>query len=259
MHPVLFEIETLHLRIHVYGLLYALGFLVGLLWIRYESKRVGLNVEAMSDLFFYILIAGTLTSRLFYVVFEAPELLSKPLEIFKIWKGGLVYYGGVIGAVVAGIVICRKKRLPAWKVFDVYAPGLALGHVLGRLGCFFAGCCYGRQCDPHAWYAVVFPDTEHGIAPPGIALYPSQVMESIGDLLIFAVLVVFRRHKTFDGQVFMLYVISYGVLRSTIELFRNDESRNFVIPGLFSSAQGISLLAIVGVISVWMWRKKHIR
>ena len=185
MHPILFEIQAIHFKLHLYGVMYAFAFMLGYVWLRYESRRVGLHVEQMANLFFYILLAGTVGARLFYVLVEEPHLISTPLEIFKIWQGGLVYYGGLIGALLMGIGYCFKHRLSFFKVVDVFAPGLALGHVFGRIGCFFAGCCYGRLCDASAWYALRFPDVPSGIAPPHLPLYPTQLIESMGNLALF--------------------------------------------------------------------------
>lgn len=259
MHPLLFEIPGLHLRIHTYGLMYALGFLLGLWMIRRESQRLGMSADAMTDLFFYVLIAGTLGSRILYVIVVEPSLLRHPLDIFKIWKGGLVYYGGLIAAFLTVVYFCRKKRLPFWKVADVYVLALALGHALGRIGCFFAGCCYGKTCEPHAWYAIVFPESQYGVAPANIALYPTQLLESAGNFLIFAILFLFRRKKSFDGQVFLLYVVLYGMLRSSVEVLRGDKVRGYVIPEILSTSQFISGLMILSAVGVWIWRRRTVK
>ena len=259
MHPVLFELPGLHLRIHLYGVMYALGVLLGLWVIRKESKRVGLSPEKMTDLLFYVLIAGTLGSRLLYILVEDPQTFLRPLEIFKLWKGGLVYYGGVIGAFFMIVYYCRRHRLSFWRVADVYVLGLAIGHAVGRIGCFFAGCCHGRTCDINAWYAVVFPDVPYGVAPPNIPLYPTQLLEFVGDLIIFVILLALRRKKSFDGQVFLLYVVLYGVMRSSIELLRGDAARGYVVPGLVSTSQFISLVAVLAAIGVWIWRSRQNR
>ncbi len=259
MHPILFSIDALHLDIHVYGLMYALGFLAALLWVRYDSPRAGLPLAPMLDLFFYCLIAGTVGSRLLYVIVEEPQLFLTPLEVFKIWKGGLVFYGGLIGALAAGVWFCRRKKLPFWKAADVCAVSLSLGHVFGRIGCFFAGCCYGRQCDTTAWYAVVFPEFEHSIAPPGVPLYPTQLMEALGNLLVFVALVGFRKKKSFDGQVLLLYAILYAFMRGSIEFFRGDESRGYVVEGVLSTSQFISILAIGVALGLWIILRKRQR
>lgn len=256
MHPILFEIPGLHFKIHMYGVMYALAFLLAMVVIRRESVRLGLNVDKMMDLFFYALVIATLSSRLFYVFIEEPSMLRHPLDILKLWQGGLVFYGGLIGALITGIVYCRKAQLPFWKVIDVYAVAVSLGHIFGRLGCFFAGCCYGKACPTGTWYAITFPASPDAIAPVGIPLYPTQLMESVGNLIIFLILWTFRRKKSFDGQVFLLYVILYSMMRSSVELFRGDESRGYVIDGILSTSQFISLMMTVGVILIWIWRRR---
>lgn len=264
MHPILFTFpESLPLiggkALHVYGIMVALGFLMGLLWIKRESRREGLNEETVSDLFFYVLIAGLIGSRLLYFINSSDHFWGDPLSFFRIWEGGLVFQGGVIASVLTTIWYCRRHHLSFFQIADVFSPALALGHAFGRIGCFFAGCCYGRQCDPHFALAMIFPDRPDAIAPPGIPLYPTQLIESLGEFLILAILMTYRRKKSFTGAVFLLYIILYAILRSSVEVLRGDTIRGYVIEPYLSVAQFISGLTLLTALVLWQYLKNSSR
>ena len=261
MLPVLFRIPDFipllgGKALHTYGLMVALGFFFGLMFVKRETKRVGLNENQMLDLFFYLAIAGLVGSRVLYIINSTDNFWSDPLVFFRVWEGGLVFQGGVIASLFVSIYYMKKHRLPFYKCADVYSPALSLGHALGRLGCFFAGCCYGEQCDINNPLAIVFPLNSDTIAPPGIPLYPTQLMESFGEFAIFGFLLFYRRRKPFDGAVFLMYLMTYSVLRSVVEVFRGDKIRGFVIEPYLSNGQFISLIAIVGSLFLWTYLKK---
>ncbi len=243
MHPVLFKLGPL--TIHTYGFFVAMGFVAGILLAKNEAKRLGEDQEKIMDLFFYILIAAIVGSRLFYVAINFKMFLSDPLEIFKIWNGGLVFYGGFIAALIIGLIYLKKNKMPLWKTADIAAPSLALGQFFGRLGCFSAGCCYGKACDLPWAVTFAHPDT---LAPTGIPLHPTQLYHSLSNLTIFIILFFFRSRKKFDGQLFWLYMFLYGITRSFIEIFRGD-FRGEVFFGIFSVSQVIgSITAIIAVV-----------
>jgi len=258
MHPILIRwpdwIPFLGTHFfHTYGLLYALGFFLGYLWIRAEGKRLGYHPAFISDLFFYIVLASVLGARLFYFVISYPDWWKHPLDFFKIWEGGLVFYGGLICAVLVSYLFCKKKRVSFFEVADIFAPGIALGHAIGRLGCFSAGCCYGRSLDTTHWYTIIFPQVEGGIAPHGIPLYATQIYEALALFLIFMFLISFRKQKKFNGQIFLIYAILYSLVRSVLEIFRGDSIRGFVIDDFLSTSQLISLGLIL--ICLILWKK----
>jgi len=262
MHPILFTFPAWipliggH-SIHVYGLMIALGFLAGLWWIKRESRRLGVNVTKVVDVFFYVLLAGLLGARILYVINSVDNFWADPLVIFRVWEGGLVFQGGIIGAFLVMLWSSRRYKLSFLQLTDIFSPALALGHAFGRIGCFFAGCCYGRP-SPHDFpFSVIFPQIADGIAPPGIPLYPTQLFESIGELIIFAILVTYRKKKSFDGAVFFLYLILYSILRSFIELFRGDLIRGFIVEPYLSIAQFISLMMVIAAIFAWVYMKKR--
>lgn len=262
MLPVLFKLpEWLPLlggkAIHTYGLMAALGFLAGMLWIRYESKRIGLNPNKMMDLFFYVIVAVIIGSRLFYVFASVPRWWEDPMVFFRFWEGGLVFYGGLIGAILTSVWYTRRHHLSFFKVADVFAPGIALGHMFGRLGCFAAGCCYGRRAPHDSFFSVIFPHTEYSIAPTGYPVYASQLFEATGELVIFLFLFFFRKKKKFNGELFLVYLILYSILRSVLEIYRGDSIRGFVIEGVLSIAQVISILWILIAIGLWIWLSRN--
>jgi len=188
MHPVLLKLGPL--TIHTYGFFIAMGFIAGIFLAKREAKRLGESPERIMDLSFYILIAAIAGSRLLYIFINPEIFLSDILESFRIWNGGLVFYGGFIAALIVGIVYLKMKKMPLWRTTDIAALSLALGQFFGRLGCFSAGCCYGKACDLP--WAVTFtnPDT---LAPIGIPLHPSQLYQAAGNLIIFVILWLFRR------------------------------------------------------------------
>lgn len=245
MYPVLIRFGEGGPTIYTYGFFIALGFLAGMAVGRKESERIGIDPGKFMDLAFYILIAAIISSRIFYIFTTPKTFLEDPLEIFRIWNGGLVFYGGFIGAAIAGIVYLRMHKLPVWQTADVIAPAVAIGHMFGRIGCFFAGCCYGRVCDLP--WAVTFTH-EHTLAPDGIPLHPTQLYSAISNFLIFCLVWSFRKKKAYNGQVFWVYVFIYGIARSFIEFFRGDP-RGGDLLGFLSISQTIgitmSLTAVV--------------
>ncbi|UCD12586.1 MAG: prolipoprotein diacylglyceryl transferase [Nitrospinaceae bacterium] len=245
MHPVLLEFGFI--KVFTYGLLVAGGFVMGIFLASRLAAREGLEPERIVDLSFYVLVASLLGARLLYVVIEHKYFLANPLEAFKIWKGGLVFYGGLMGAMAAGVVYIRKHDLPLWKVGDVIAPSLAIGQAIGRWGCFFAGCCYGVKTDVP--WAITFTD-EKSLAPLNIPLHPTQIYLSLNALLIFAILIWLLKRKSFDGQVLWTYGVLYSIGRFIIEYFRGDD-RGYAVDDLFSTSQFIGLFFLA--LSVFMW------
>lgn len=242
MHPVLVRFGPL--TIHAYGVLVAAGFLLGLALAVKQAKREGIAQERIIDIGFYVLVAAIVGSRLFFVAVNAGHYLKHPLDIFKIWEGGLVFYGGLILALPSALWYIRKHNLDAWRITDIFAPSLAIGHAVGRIGCFAAGCCYGRYT--LLPWAVTFHDPEC-LATTGVPLHPSQLYESAGEFLNFLILITLRRHQSFEGQLFWTYIFLYSVLRFVVEFFRGDEARGYLFGGI-SVSQGISV--IMGIIAV---------
>lgn len=254
MYPVLFSLPG-GIKIHSYGVMVAVGFLAALAWIRYRAPKENLPPAKMLDLAFLMMVAAIVGSRLVFVMVEWRHYLAHPLDFFKIWQGGLVFFGGLLACIPTAWVYMKKHGLNFWRVADVFMPGVALGHAFGRLGCYAAGCCHGKTCDPGAWYAVVFPHGPDALAPAGIPLYPTQLIEAASELAIFVVLAMMSRKKAFDGQILLIYLIAYSLLRIFIELLRGDLDRGFVIPDLLSTSQFISMILILVAVALLVYRK----
>lgn len=228
MFPTL--IEVFGFQISTYGVLVALGLLVAYFLLMRLARSEGIPSDKMEWFFFYTVAAGIVGSRIAFLI-EHPEAFKNLLDVFALWKGGVDFFGGLIGGVVGALIAIRVYSLPLWKVADISAPSLALGHAIGRLGCTAAGCCYGRQV-PGAddmsigihfmrdfpFFYVVFPSG--AVAPSGIPLYPTQIMEAAGNFLIFLLLIFLFKKKKFDGQIFGSYMFLYGVERFVLEFYR---------------------------------------
>lgn len=239
MHPILVNFGSFTL--YTYGFFLAMGFLAAVWFSKRNARFYDLKPDDISDLFFVILISGIVGARLLYVIINFDDFKASPLDIFKLWNGGLVFFGGFMGAVAASIVTIRIKNLPFFKTADTIAPGVALGHGIGRLGCFFAGCCYGRQCDLPIAVQFSHPDS---LAPLHVPLHPTQIYMVAANLILFLILIFLQRRKRFHGMIFLSYIILYSVFRFIIEFFRGDFRGDFYFEFL-SVSQGIGILAIV--------------
>lgn len=252
MFPVLIRIGDF--AIHTYGVLIAAGFLIGLLLAVRQAKKQGMPPDRIIDIGFYALLAAIVGSRFFFVAVNINYFLKKPLDVFKIWEGGLVFYGGVIFAVPVAVWFVKKYSLDLWKTADIFAPSLAIGHALGRLGCFSAGCCHGREAEGIPW-AVTFLNPE-SLAKLGVPLHPAQIYEAVGEFINFMILITLRRYQAFKGQLFMTYLLVYSVVRFIVEIYRGDEARGFIF-GNISVSQGISILIFIAAIVGMMVLRKR--
>jgi phosphatidylglycerol---prolipoprotein diacylglyceryl transferase len=236
MFPVLIEIGPL--TIHTYGLLIATGFLIALSLAAREAKRQDIPNESVIDVGFYALVAGIIGSRLFFILTNWQYYAEHPFDIIKIWEGGLVFYGGLLFAIPAVIWFTRKNKFSLWKITDIWAPSIAIGHAIGRLGCFSAGCCYGRPAEGIPW-SVTFTNPD-SLAVTGMPLHPAQIYEASAEFLNFLFLIFMRKYRSFDGQLFWIYILNYSIIRSVVETFRGDQVRGFLFSG-FSYSQAISV------------------
>ena len=238
MHPVLIKIGPLTL--HTYGLFVA-GAILAALWMGSRlAKAREIPPEKVMDLTFYAVLAGLAGARLFYVLLNPSLFRGDWLGILRVWEGGLVFYGGFIGALAAVLVYIRRHRLAGGTIFDILAVAAPLGHAIGRIGCFFAGCCHGKVCDLP--WAVTFTDPMTLARPVGVPLHPTQLYEAFANLLIFALLFTLYHRKKFAGRLFLVYVMVYGIARAIIEIFRGDP-RGFVFDGMLSTSQALGLTA----------------
>ena len=220
-----------------YGILVATGFLTGYLTACRRAPRAGLTADNISDVFTWIIVGGILGARVMYVV-SYPETFSGGsfLDAFKIWQGGLVFFGGLIGGTGATLLYARIKKIPVFKLGDVLVPSLALGHGFGRIGCLMSGCCFGKPCDLP--WSIEFP-VGHSTHPH--AVHPVQIYESLLNFTLFGLLVWVFHRRRFDGQVLGLYCIGYSIIRFIVEFFRGDYGDEKLVLGIFTQAHWISL------------------
>lgn len=244
MYPVLIDFGAF--RIYTYGVTIATGLLVGIILATRRARREGIDANKILDATFYVLIIALVGSRLLFVLFYLDDYFYNPLRILKLWEGGLVFYGGLVPAVLVGLWYIRRSGLPLWQTADIFAPSIAVGHAFGRLGCFFAGCCYGKECDLP--WAITFTDPR-GLAPLNVSLHPTQLYESLFLVFLFVFLVILRPHKGFHGALLWTYVLSYSVGRFIIEFLRGDY-RGSMLAGMVSTTQIVAV--VLGGISVMM-------
>lgn len=214
MYPEVISLSPLTLR--SYGLLIAIGVFLSLFWMTRAARKFGFPPEEkVFDLVFVVVISGFLGARLFYVVQEWSWYRTHPLEVFQIWKGGLVYYGGMVASFIGFYCYVRLVRLPFLASSDFVIPYIALSHAFGRVGCFLNGCCYGKVCD-FPW-AVKFPSLPEPV-------HPTQLYEAVFNLALFGFLAWLYARRRFAGEVTFFYLIVYGVGRFLLEFFRGDQT-----------------------------------
>ncbi|MFH1154644.1 MAG: prolipoprotein diacylglyceryl transferase [Pseudomonadota bacterium] len=239
MHPVILRIGDITL--YSYGLFVGLGFLSAVWFSSRRAKVFGFTPEFVTDLFFVILVSGILGARIAYVLQNFLVYAADPLSIFKIWTGGLVFYGGFLCALVCTMIYVVRRGFRLWHTADFLAPAIALGHAVGRIGCFFAGCCYGQECDLP--WGITFSDPD-SLAPLGVMLHPTQLYSVATNLCLCLFLLWLEKRKRFSGMVFWVYILLYGTQRFLVEVFRGDP-RGFFLVNWLSFSQGIGVIMVV--------------
>lgn len=282
MKPTLYTFESRfgELPIHSYGALIALGLVVGLLVSLWRGQREGLSRASVLDLVFYAIVSGLVGSRLLYVVLHGKDyaglclgtgvprsfsgIFSDCTAPLRFWQGGLVFLGGAMLAAITTLLLARRQKLKLGAVADSLAPGVAIAHVFGRLGCFMVGCCYGKPFASGVHFpkgSVAYMELQsRGLLPPTatttLGLHPTQLYESFGELLLFILLLIFSKHRPFWGATALVYGIGYGLLRITLEFFRDDDLRGQSYP---STAQIMSLLLVFVCATAFVYLKRRPR
>jgi phosphatidylglycerol:prolipoprotein diacylglycerol transferase len=255
MHPILFDVGPL--TVYTYGLLLAAAYLLGLKLAMVRAGHRGLDSARVLDLGIYIIIAALVGAKLLLLVTDFHTFTSDPRQLLMLARSGGVFYGGLILAVVVALWYIRRVGLPLWTTCDVFAPGVALGHVVGRFGCFFAGCCYGRPTSVP--WAVTFtnPLAAANVGTPlGVPLHPTQLYEAGAEFLILVFLLATeRRGRYFAGRTFWIYMLLYAISRYIIEIFRGDD-RGMV--GIFSTSQFISILLAPLAVAMLVYLSRRI-
>ena len=239
MFPRLFELGPI--TVYTYGVLLAAAYLLGLKFAMVRAKQRGLDSARVLDLGIYIIISALVGAKLLLLVTDFQTFRNEPRELLTLARSGGVFYGGLILAVAVALWYIRRVGLPLWTTCDVFAPGIALGHVVGRFGCLFAGCCYGRPTTKPWGITFTDPFAQANVGTPlGVPLHPTQLYEAGAEALILIVLLATeRRGRPFAGRTFWLYMMLYAISRFIIEFYRGDD-RGTVF--MFSTSQFISIL-----------------
>jgi phosphatidylglycerol:prolipoprotein diacylglycerol transferase len=255
MLPDLFHISFLH----TYGLLVALAFLSALWMTGKLARRAGLDYDAVLNLGIYCALAAIIGAKLMMFLVDIPYYTQHPGEILSLstLQAGGVFYGGLIGALITAFVYMRRKRLAPMPTADVFAPGIALGHGIGRLGCFSAGCCWGVPT--HLPWAVTFTNPEANRlvgVPLGIPMHPTQLYEAFAEFVIFLILYRAVRRPHQQGAIISLYLMLYSAVRFAVEFVRFHEQGN-LLNGPLDTSQWISLALFALGAACWMRLRKR--
>ncbi|MBN1822824.1 MAG: prolipoprotein diacylglyceryl transferase [Endomicrobiales bacterium] len=251
MFPSILKIGPFAIR--TYGVLVALGLFAALEYVVLRSKKHGIPENRIIDLVLYTIISGLVGARLFYVLLNLKFYFSRPWDALKIWEGGLVYYGGFLfGAAAVIYYVRRHEELDFWMMADLMAPALALAHFFGRLGCFFAGCCYGTPTSLP--WAVKFTNPEC-LAPLGVWRHPVQLYEAAVNLSIFFLLHKYDTGRHPKGFVLAAYLGAYGVARFVLEFFRGDDRGGTLLA--MSPGQLLSIALVLSSAALFFLRKNE--
>ena len=239
MYPRLFELGPI--TVYTYGLLLAAAYLLGLKLAMVRAKARGLDANRVLDLGIYIIISALLGAKLLLLVTDFKTFTANPRELVTLARSGGVFYGGLILAVAVALFYIRKVGLPLWTTTDVFAPGIALGHVVGRFGCLFAGCCYGKPTTLPWGITFKDPFAAANVGTPlNVPLHPTQLYEAGAEFLILMILLgTERKGRPFAGRTFWLYMLLYAISRFIIEFYRGDPRGSV---GVFSTSQFISII-----------------
>jgi phosphatidylglycerol:prolipoprotein diacylglycerol transferase len=242
--PTLFHLGPFVIR--SYGVLLALSFLVGVPLAARRAKKDGLDPEVILSMAWTIVVSGVAGARILYILQHPSGFIADPMEVFRLWNGGLTLFGGLALATLTTILVLRKKAGRSWAYTDALAPFVAFGEGLTRIGCFLNGCCFGRACTLP--WAVTFPQDSYVSTTMGYphALHPSQLYQSALGFLLFAVTTYVWKRRSFDGQVFWVFVMGEGVSRFIADFFRYYEGAQVV--SLMGAPISESQLASIGFV-----------
>ena len=254
MHPILVQLGPI--TIYTYGVLVAAGVLLGLWYARRQAPRAGLDPEKVWNLGIYMVLVALLLAKVWLVFSSWDYYRQNPREIFSIatFQSGGTFYGGILGAILTIVLYTYFQKMPVIPVLDTFAAAIPLGHAIGRLGCFAAGCCYGKPTNV-PWAITFHDEVANQLAgtPLGVHLHPTQLYESSVEFLNFLFLVWLGKRQRFTGQMLGTYFILYGAERGTIEFFRGDPGRTMLLHGTISLMQVVSV-ALVLLGAYFWWR-----
>ncbi|MBI2653716.1 prolipoprotein diacylglyceryl transferase [Candidatus Woesearchaeota archaeon] len=256
INPVLLEFGPLQIR--YYGLFYALGFIIAYFLISYlaKIKQLNLTKDDIADFMMYEIIGIVLGARLIYVIVYNPLFyLQNPLEAFAIWHGGLSFHGGLTGAIVAGYLFCKKKKIEFYDLADIAVVPIAAGLALGRIGNFINAELYGRITEVP--WCIDYSKNQFVQNLPSGCRHPSQIYSSIKNLAIFAALWVLKGKKLPKGFLFWSFVTLYGLFRTIVEFFRQPDEQIGFLFNYFTMGQLLSFpLFLLGIYMLFRLKKK---
>lgn len=252
MKSILFHLGPL--TIYSYGAVLVMAFVMALVILMKRGPKAGIEKQIIYDIGISAIVGGLFGARVAYVGFHWSEFSGNLLEIWMIHKGGLAFYGSFIGGVITLLIFLKYKKIPFLKVADVMIPAVALGHGIGRLGCLMNGCCYGKLTT--CIFGITFPAGSLPAIHYGVnhIIHPTQVYESFLLVILFFVLLWIDRHKKFEGQTFVSYVLIYPAIRFCMEYFRGDNP--FIVPRILTLYQGISLMIFTAGITLLIILKR---
>ncbi len=242
------------ISLYSYGLLIAIGIIVSFIVALRLTKKFGMTADKLSSLFLWVIVAAFVGGKLFFYLEDTDRYINDPSLMGKVVGGGFVFYGSLIFAIPTIYFWLKKEKVPIRPFFDVLAIVGPIIHSFGRIGCFMAGCCHGKACD--SWLGVTFTHPDSLAEPLNTPLYPTQLFDILVNMIILITVLLVRKKQQFAGQLFLIYLIMYGVGRSIVEIYRGDEARGFLFGGALSHSQFIALLIIAACSFFWMrWRK----
>ena len=258
MHPILFHLGRF--SIYSYGVLVATGVLFGLFSAQHFARVAGVDPDRIWNMGVYMVLAGLLGSKLWLLTLYSGYYWTNPRAIleFSTLQSCGVYYGGLGASVLVGVLYAQFQRLPKLPLADVSLTALALGHAIGRLGCFAAGCCWGKPTSLP--WGVTFKDSTAALlvgTPLGVPLHPTQLYEAGAEFLNFAFLAWLLPRRKFPGQVAAAFLLLYGLERGLLEFIRDDPDRTLLFHGAFSLMQVVSIILIC--IGAWILWKGYSR
>lgn len=239
MHPILFKVGSF--TIYTYGFCIAIGALLGFAYMYWQGKKqYGLTFDQSNNLFILLVLAGVVGGK-FFMIFEDPSLyLSQPKKLFS--GSGFVFYGSLLTTIPVMLWYFKKIKVPVLGMLDVMAAVTCIVHGFGRIGCFMAGCCYGKPT--HSAFGVIFTDPVCQAEPLHTTLHPTQLYEAGFIFTLLIILTIIKSRKQFNGQLFLIYLIAYAIGRAVLEIFRGDIDRGFLIKDVLSNSQFISACVI---------------
>lgn len=237
------------ITLHGYGLMIAIGIICALLMLDKRAKARKFDPNIVYRLSLISLLSGFVGAKLFYCIIEFKAIIDNPWQVLS--GSGFVVYGGIISGILAAIIYCKSKQISFFSHFDLAVPSIALAQGFGRIGCFLAGCCYGRETNSAC--GIVFYHSS--IAPNGVKLIPTQLLSSAGDFMIAAILLLYARKERKQGRIGALYLILYSIGRFVIEFYRNDY-RGYI--GVLSTSQFLSLIVLAfAILMLYMSHKTN--